>query len=214
MSARFLDDEARRAFEQAIATIERESAIEVVVALRRKSARYVHANLIVGALVAFAGLAAMLFVSYRFSLFAILVDPFLVGLAAGGLVELLPAVKRLLTPFRFRDRIVHRAARATFVERGVHNTRDRSGLLVYISWLEQEVALIPDSGLVAAFTPEAIASAEATLDAAMPNGGAAVARALEELAVRMAAAMPRRPDDRNELPDALVDEMSRRRRPR
>ncbi len=214
MSARFLDDEARRAFEQAIAAIERESAIEVVVALRRKSARYVHANLIVGALVAFAALAAMLFVSYPFSLFAILVDPFLVGLVAGGLVELLPAVKRLLTPFRFRDRIVHRAARATFVERGVHNTRDRSGLLVYISWLEQEVALIPDSGLSAAFTPEAIASAEAVLDGAMPNGGAAVARALEELAIQMAAAMPRRADDRNELPDALVDEMTRRRRPR
>jgi putative membrane protein len=210
VSARFLDDEARRAFEQAIATIERESAIEVVVAVRRKSARYLHANLIVGVLVAFGGLAAMLFADYPFSLFAILVDPFLVGLAAGGLVELLPAVKRLLTPFRFRDRIVHRAARATFVERGVHNTIDRSGLLVYISWLEQEVALVPDSGLVAAFTPEAIAKAEAVLDAAMPSGGAAVARALEELASRMAAAMPRRADDRNELPDALVDEITRR----
>lgn len=215
MSARFLDDEARRAFEEAIAAIERESAIEVVVALRRRSARYLHVNLIVGALVAFAGLAAMLFASYPFTLFAILVDPFLVGVAAGALVELLPPVKRLLTPFRYRDRSVHRAARATFVERGVHNTIDRSGLLVYISWLEREVALVPDSGLVAAFTPEAIAKAEAVLDAAMPAGGAAVARALQELTRQFAQAMPRRADDRNELPDALVDEMTRRpRRPR
>ena len=216
MSARFLDDEARRAFDAAIATIERESAIEVVVALRRRSARYLHANLIVGALIAFAGLAAMLFAEHQFSLFAILVDPFLVGAAAGGLVEFLPAVKRVLTPVRIRTREVHRAARATFVERGVHNTLDRSGLLVYISWLEQEVALVPDGGLETAFTPEAIATAEAQLDAAMPSGGAAVARNLAELAHELATAMPRRPDDRNELPDALVDEMTRRRwrRPR
>ena len=178
MSTRFLDDEARRALDEAIARIERESAIEVVVALRRTSARYLHVNVLVGALVAFAGLAAMLYASYPFSFMAILVDPFLVGLVAGGLVEWLPAVKRVLTPRRIRDRSVHRAARATFVERGVHNTADRSGLLVYISWLEQEVALVPDSGLVAAFTPEAIAAAEATLDRAMPAGGAAVARAL------------------------------------
>ena len=211
MSARFLDDEARRAFEQAIVAIERDSAIEVVVAVRRKSARYLHANLIVGALVAFVGLAAMLFSTYLFSLTAILVDPFVVGLAAGALVELLPPVKRLLTPRAVRDRSVHRAARATFVERGVHNTIDRSGLLVYISWLEQEVALVPDSGLVTAFTPDAIAAAEAELDAVMPSGGAAVARALEQLAARMAKAMPRRPDDRNELPDALVDDLRRRR---
>jgi len=211
VSARFLDDEARRAFEQAIVAIERDSAIEVVVAVRRKSARYLHANLIVGALVAFVGLAAMLFSTYLFSLTAILVDPFVVGLAAGALVELLPPVKRLLTPRAVRDRSVHRAARATFVERGVHNTIDRSGLLVYISWLEQEVALVPDSGLVTAFTPDAIAAAEAELDAVMPSGGAAVARALEQLAARMAKAMPRRPDDRNELPDALVDDLRRRR---
>ncbi|MEJ7597620.1 MAG: hypothetical protein WKG01_06895 [Kofleriaceae bacterium] len=211
MSARFLDDEARRAFDEAIARIERESAIEVVVAVRRASARYLHVNLIVGALVAFAGLAAMLFASYPFTFTAILVDPFLVGLAAGMLVELLPGLKRVLTPRRVRDLGVHRAARATFVERGVHNTIDRSGLLVYISWLEQEVALVPDSGLAAAFTPGAVAAAEATLDREMAAGGAAVARALAELATSLAGVMPRRADDRNELPDRLVDELSRRR---
>ncbi len=214
MSARFLDDEARQAFERAITSIEATSAIEVVVAVRRQSAGYRHANLIVGVLCGFAALAAMLFAAHPFSLLSILVDPFLAALATGALVELLPGVKRVLTPARVRHAHVVRAARATFVERGVHTTAGRSGLLVYISWLEQDIALVADSGLDRAFSPAAIASAEARLDAAMREGGAAVARTLEELASGLAQAMPRGADDINELPDAIDSDLARSRRRR
>ena len=176
MGARFLDDEARAAFAQAVESIEGASAVEVVIAVRRRSAGYLHANLIVGAAIAFAALAVMLFSSASFGLTAILVDPFLVGAGAGGLVELLPQVKRWLTPRAVRSRHVHHAARAAFVDRGVHNTMDRSGLLVYISWLEQQVALVADSGLDQALPPETIQQAEAALTAGMRRGGAAVAR--------------------------------------
>jgi putative membrane protein len=211
VSARFLDDEARQAFARAIRSIEETSAIEVVVAVRRQSAGYRHANLIVGALVGFAALAVMLFASYTFSLTAILVDPFVVALAAGALVELLPGVKRVLTPAAVRHRHVLRAARATFVERGVHDTLGRSGLLVYISWLEQQITLVADRGLDRAFTPDAIARAEARLDARIGDGGAAVARTLEQLATELAQAMPRRASDVNELPDAIDSDLPQRR---
>ena len=60
----------------------------------------------------------MLFSRHPFSLASILVDPFVVGVAAGGLVELLPGVKRVLTTAARRRSEVRRAARATFVERG------------------------------------------------------------------------------------------------
>ena len=210
MSARFLDDEARAAFKTAIEAIESATAIEVVVAVRGRSARYLHANLIVGAVVAFASLAAMLFASYEFSLPSILVDPFVVGLIAGALTELLPGQKRMLTPAAHRHRQVRNAARATFVERGVHNTRDRSGLLVYISWLEQQVVLVPDVGLARALPAAPLANAESALTAAMRSGGAAVAKTLAEIAVSLASAMPRRLDDVNELSDALDSDLASR----
>lgn len=206
MGARFLDDEARAAFKQTIAAIESTSSVEVVIALRRHSAGYFHANLIVGALATFAGLAAMLFSEAAFSLGAILIDPFLLGGTAGGLVHFLPQVKRLLTPARVRRREVGNAARAAFVERGVHNTIDRSGLLVYISWLEQEVALVADSALERSITPALLAETAARLTRAMPAGGAAVARVLATLAEPAAAAMPRRAGDINELPDDIVSD--------
>jgi putative membrane protein len=215
VGARFLDDEARAAFKRAIETIESTSAVEVVVAVRRRSAGYLHANLIVGVAVAFAGLAAMLFAAYPFSLTAILIDPFVVGGIAGALVELLPQVKRVLTPARVRRRHVEHAARAAFVDRGVHNTVDRSGLLVYISWLEQQVALVADSALQRAFTLEGLREAERVLSAAVPQGGGAVARELAKLAAKHALAMPRRTGDLNELPDAIDSDLatSRRLRP-
>jgi putative membrane protein len=214
VGARFLDDDARAAFKQTIEAVESTSAVEVVVAVRRRSAGYLHANLIVGVAVAFAGLAAMLFASYPFSLTAILVDPFVVSALAGAIVELLPQVKRVLTPARVRRRHVEHAARAAFVDRGVHNTVDRSGVLVYISWLEQQVALVADSALERAFTLDALRAAERTLTAAMPRGGAAVARELATLAPALATSMPRRAGDLNELPDAIDSDLATRGRPR
>lgn len=207
MSARFLDEPARGGFAKAIAAIEATSAIEVVVALRRTSATYRHANAIVGVLVALAGLATMLFSAHEFSIAAILVDPFVVGAIAAGLVELAPAIKRVLTPAAVRDREVRRAARATFVERGVHNTRDRSGVLLYISWLEQRVAVIADSGLDHLLTADALATLERALTAAIPRGGAAVAQELETAMATLAPGMPRRPDDRNELADDVDSDL-------
>jgi putative membrane protein len=203
VGARFLDDEARAAFKQAIEAVENASAVEVVVAVRRRSARYVHANVAIGAALAFVGLAVMLYADHTFSLASILVDPFVVALAAGALVELLPALKRWLTTPASRRHHVERAARATFVERGVHHTIGRSGVLVYISWLEREIAVVADVGLASALPQGELARLENALTAAMRNGGAAVARVLENAAPAMAQALPHHDDDVNELPDAL-----------
>jgi putative membrane protein len=204
--ARFLDADARAGFKRAIEAVENASAVEVVVAVRQRSAPYRHANVAVGAVVAFAGLAAMLYSSHDFQLSSILIDPFVVGIASGALVELVPFLKRHLTPPAVRRREVARAARATFVERGVHHTTGRSGLLVYISWLEREIALVADAGLARDLPDGALARAQAELTRGIAGGGAEVARRLEALAPEMAAAMPHRDDDVNELPDAIDEE--------
>ena len=209
MPTTFLDAAARTAFASAIEDIERGSTAEVVVAVRRCSAAYLHANLAIGAAAAIAGLAAMLFSAHIFALSSILIDPFVVGGIAGAVVELLPGVKRGLSPRAMRRREVLRAARATFVERGIHRTRDRSGLLVYISWLEREVALVGDAGIERVLSDDARTEAARALAAAMPAGGAAVARELARLAPALAAGLPCRADDINELPDAIDSDLER-----
>jgi putative membrane protein len=211
VAVQFLDDAARSAFKRAIETVEAASAVEVVVAVRRRSAAYRHANVVLGAVVAFLGLATMLYASHTFQLSSILVDPFVVGILAGATVELLPQVKRWLTPRATRRDHVARAARATFVDRGVHDTADRSGILVYISWLEREVTLVVDSGLARALPVGFVESTETALTRAMPKGGAEVARMVEALAAAFGKAMPRRHDDVNELPNAIDSDLERSR---
>lgn len=201
--AKFLDGEARAAFKRAVETVENASAVEVVVAVRQRSSTYRHANVAIAAVLAFAGLATMLYVDEQFSVSSILFDPFVVALIGGVVVEFVPQLKRYLTPPAIRRREVARAARATFVERGVHNTTGRSGVLVYISWLERQVALVADSGLAQSLPAGALARAENELTAEVRRGGAAVAKKLESLAAEMGRAMPHSDDDVNELPDAI-----------
>ena len=212
MSAKFLDADARAAFKRAIESIEAASAVEVVVAVRRRSHGYRQVNVAIGMLVAFAGLAAMLYAKQTFGLTSILLDPFVVGVGVGALVELLPGLKRVLTPAAQRRLHVHRAARATFVERGVHSTRERIGLLVYISWLEQQVALVPDLGLVRMVPADVLARMEQALTAEMRAGGAAVATALERFGGELRAAVPAGENDLNELSNSIDSDLERSRR--
>lgn len=194
MASGFLDDAARKAFKRAIESVEAASSVEVVVAFRQRSARYLHAHAIVGFVVAAIALATMLFVDHPFSRTAIAFDPFAVGLLAGLAADQVAPLLRLLSPHR--GAVVRRAARATFVERGVHNTKGRTGLLVYISWLERTLVLVPDSGIPCPLD-------EAALNAAMKDGGAAVADKLAAMGELLGKHCPHQPDDVNELPDAI-----------
>jgi putative membrane protein len=149
----------------------------------------------------------MLFANHTFALTSILIDPFVVGLLTGAVVELLPGVKRMLTPRAQRNLHVRRAARATFVERGVHATAERIGVLVYISWLEQQIVLVPDLGLAKLVPGELLARMEQTLTAEMRAGGTAVATALERFGSELRAAAPVGPNDVNELSNSIDSDL-------
>jgi putative membrane protein len=212
MAARFLDDAARAAFQEAIEAIERTSSAEIVVAVRRQSSGYLLANLQLGVAGAFLALAYMLYSAHSFSLLSILIDPFVVGAVLGALAELVPLVKRLLVPARRRRAAVEHSAKAAFFDRGVANTRGRTGVLVYLSWLEGQASVLADSGVPESFRGAGAGrkALEAKLTAAMGAGGAAVAKALREVAGELAGCLPRRQDDVNELPDAVDAQLGRR----
>lgn len=210
MAARFLDDAARAAFQEAIEAIERTSSAEIVVAVRRQSSGHLLANVQLGVAGAFLALAYMLYSAHAFSLLSILIDPFVIGVGLGALAELVPPVKRLLVPAKTRYLEVERGAKAAFFDRGVANTRGRTGVLVYLSWLEGQAAVVADSGVPESFRGAGCKALETRLTAAMGSGGAAVARALREVAGELSACLPRREDDVNELPDALDAQLARR----
>lgn len=205
MSKRFINDEAKRAFKGAIEAIEACSSAEVVIAVRHHSGSYLHADLIVGMVTGFAALAFMLFSKFEFSLSSILIDPVIAGALFGLLDTQLPTLRRWITPRRARQRRVLQAARAAFYEKGIRLTKDRIGILVYISLLERAVEVVCDTGV-----RNAVPSTEWTLKTAQIEAtlrhtmdAMQVARKVEELKVICEACLERSEDDVNELPDEV-----------
>jgi len=75
----------------------------------------------------------------------------LVATAAGTVgavvTAYVPAVKRMLTPTDLLARKVHRRAMQAFVEEEVFNTKDRTGILIFISILEHRIEVLGDVGI-------------------------------------------------------------------
>jgi len=202
--ARFLSEEAKRALQLAIESIESGSAAEVVVVVPTQSGRYLHADLCGAIVCGWVGLGFLLLSPWSFSIGSIWLDPLVCGLLGGWVVSRAPALRRWLTPPAWRREAVSRCAQATFVERRISETRDRSGVLVYISQLEREVVVLADSGIQRAVSSDDWQRLRAGLRrAVLAHDGLGAARELARFAPVAQAALPRRADDQNELSDAV-----------
>jgi putative membrane protein len=203
MWQRWLDDSGEQALTAAVSHIEAVSAVEVAIAIRHRARVWVHVPFLVGAIAAWATLAFMMFSDPAFALWSFVVDPFVVGVLAGWAASVTPSMVRWLTPHTMMRRAVSTAARATFVERGVHLTRGRTGVLVYCALAERMSVVVGDHGVTAVLPAATVAAYEAQIERAIAHGANATADAIAAMAPVFAAALPRLADDANELADVV-----------
>lgn len=211
MAQPFLTDAAQQALTDAVRDVESRSSAELVVAVRARSGSYLHADLIAGIAAALAGLLGLLFSPWPFDLVWFVIDPLLAGLLGGLLASRLPAVRRALTFWRVRRRQVETAARSTFVEKRVHGTTGRTGILVYVSLLEHEAAVIHDLGIDTPATTESWRLAVEEIEEAARRGedGVAIAALVRALGDVLAPTLVRSAQDVDELSNE-VDEVDER----
>jgi putative membrane protein len=133
--------------------------------------------------------------------------PGVVGAAAGSLLALyVPAVKRWLAgPAMLEARVRQRAGLA-FLSEEVFKTRERTGILLFVSLFERRVVVLGDSGInrqvEAQHWEGVVATVVEGIRAGRPGAGlAAGIRQCGELLARFGVAI--RPDDSNELADDL-----------
>lgn len=200
----FFDPDAETRVRDAIVDVERRSSAEVVVALRRTSGHYRHADYLAGLVSALAALSVFLYHPEPFD-FTFLPGELLGFFAVGALVSAnFPPLRRLLTARGLREENVHRAARAFFVDRGVACTRGRTGILVYLSMFEQRIEVVADIGVDDAALGAVWEEARAKLTGASSLRGLdAFIEALRGLGPALAEGLPRAADDVNELPDEV-----------
>lgn len=207
MARAFLDDRGKEALRGAVRAVEDRSAAEVVILVRERSGPYLHASLLAGAIAAYLTLWFQLFSPWEYSLLLIQVAPAVVGTAMGLLTARLPDLQRLLTPRPIREAYVRTSARAAFHDKGVADTRGRTGILVYVSRLEREAEVVADRGVRDAVAAQAWDKAARAIQSAarMRTPDAVVlAAAIASLGDLLEPVLPRAADDVNELADEIA----------
>ena len=115
------------------------------------------------------------------------------------------AVTRFLGKQVSPERVRERAMRM-FIERGIHNTRDQSGLLVMLSELEHQVVILGDAGIHSKVGDSGWENYVGRIVEGLKSGaaGASIVSVLEELGGTLATHFPPRGDDTNELSNDVV----------
>jgi putative membrane protein len=126
---------------------------------------------------------------------------------ATALVVSIPPVRMALTPRSLKRLRVQRRAAEQFTAKNLHMTRERTGVMIYVSLAERMAELIADEGIADHVDAHVWDKAMAALTDGLKHGRV---EAGFEAAVRLcgdvlAEKFPQHPDDNpNELPDAVV----------
>ncbi|MDQ2646537.1 MAG: TPM domain-containing protein [Myxococcota bacterium] len=191
--------------EKAIARIEGKTSSELVVAVIEQSHDYAGPR----ALFAFGWtLAATLALHYfveQLSSWWLIPLEVPIGLALYALLGL-PALRRLTVPRAFAEEAVQARAFSVFAERGLHRTRDRTGLLILLSELEHRVVILGDTGIHELVGDSGWQEHVARIVERVREGKAAqgILECLDALEPLLAQKAPRREDDENELEDRVI----------
>lgn len=201
----FLEPEAKSRTAEAIRAVEAQTAVEVVVAVRRRASHHVGSSLAFGLGLASVVFAVMWFSPTVYDVRTMPLDAALAFVLGTAFAASVPAVRRLLTPRAFRTRSVEAAARDTFGALGIEKTRGRTGLLVFVALFERQTALVPDSGIPGVLVTGPLAAIREELSAAVARSDLdGFLTALGRLGPACAAVAPRQSDDENELCDDVA----------
>lgn len=122
-----------------------------------------------------------------------------------SLLLCLPRVRVALIPRTTRRAVAHRAAMQQFVARGISRTRDRTGILIFVSLAERYARIIADQGIAERVLQAEWQQAVDALTAHMRDGRIAdgFIAAIDACGKTLARHFPRDEASRDELRDRI-----------
>lgn len=196
----------KRSIEAAVKAAELKSAGEIVVAAVGKSGAYGGERCFAATVLAFVSAPVLALLVPDLSLtYVLAVQPIVFTLA--WLLLGVPMLCRLIVGAAKLDAFARARAHAMFSELGIHTTRDGTGVLIYLSELEQRVVILGDHGINAKLGDTAWAEHVRTVTSGIRSGKPAqgVLDVVSILGDTLATHFPRQIGDVNELPDAVIE---------
>ena len=123
------------------------------------------------------------------------------------LIRALPGLKRrLIHPLEITTEVEEKALVA-FLEHGLHQTRDATGVLILISLFERRVRVLADTGIAAVVPQQEWDGIVATITAGIRSGQtcAALCSAIGRCGDLLQERFPRQADDTDELPNLITE---------
>lgn len=202
--ADFFRDDAKRQATEAVKAVEAQTSAEVVVAVRRRSGDYAVVRYHFGAVCLAVVTLYLLITPQVFSVGAIALDALAAFVLGAIACANFKPLERTFTRAAKRRHNVETAARAAFFDLGISRTSGRNGILVFVSTFERTAAVLTDVGIDVAALGAGWTAARAAVDEAVKRKDfQAFVTALRDIGPVLGAAMPRRDDDVNELPDEV-----------
>lgn len=122
------------------------------------------------------------------------------------ILNYMPCLKRLFVPKDVMEEEVRETAASAFFTQGLHNTKNASGVLLYISVFERRVWIMADSGINSRL-PEGTWDgivADLIKGLKQKKNGEVIVTAINRIGELLISNFPANGDSTNELPDLIV----------
>jgi putative membrane protein len=156
-----IDEKAKSQIDDAIKNVEKKTSGEIAVAIAPESDSYSFYELFFGVIVGAVTFTTFILLSNQlipvlekqfwempkwfFAVFSGMISFFVIALVF--ILTNIPFIDRKIIPLSVKNEAVETMAESAFFRAGINKTKEASGILIYISYLEQKVRILADFGI-------------------------------------------------------------------
>ena len=213
------DEQVCDEIEKSIKQLEQRTSAELICAVATESGRYDRAEAVGGFFIGLLSLG-LLHVFYTiiytesgawteevFVPFGLECIALTAGFILGNILfSHVHSLRQIFASGKEMIRETSRAANLVFAAEGLRRTRDRGGLLIYVSLFERQVRILADDQIMEKLGQEFLDNVRDTATYELKEGyySRAFTMAIEQAADQLEKELPVEPDDVNELPDRFL----------
>lgn len=188
-----------------IVQIESKSNVEIVALLYPYCGHYREVPLLWGLAFSFLAFVFLMFSPIVFSDYLIFGGPVAAFIFGVFLATFIKPLKRILVSDKRMRKNLELKARSVFQKSELHQTKERTGMLLLFSEFEKMVYILPDTGVFVKIPENEIEELEINLDDAIKgrNKGEAICSVLNSRKDLFSKYIPKSDDDTDELPNFI-----------